>query len=309
VGEYAADRGYFAAAYSSGPLQVPANGGVYGYGPAGTFPTGSYAASNYWVDVAFAPGSNTGPGPYSIWSAAATPQTADVGDGNPVELGVQFTPAVSGTITGLRFYKGPLNTGTHVADLWSGSGSLLATATFSGETASGWQQVNFSQPVAVTAGTTYVASYHTNVGEYAADRGYFAAAYSSGPLQVPANGGVYAYGPAGSFPTGSYQGSNYWVDIVLSPTSTSSVTAVVQPGAVGLASAGPAGTVSPAVGSGASTDSATRTPSSGSTVSTTGPGAGALAIGTLNFGDDTTGPTDAGSPPASDPVDRNRWPR
>src|SRR5690349_22134769 len=96
-----------------------------------------------------------------------TPQTADVGDGSSVELGVRFTPSVGGTITGLRFYKGPLNTGTHVADLWSSTGTLLATATFSGETASGWQQVSFSQPVAVTAGTTYVASYHTNVGEYA----------------------------------------------------------------------------------------------------------------------------------------------
>src|SRR5262249_35125965 len=110
----------------------------------------------------------------TIWSPTATPQTADAADGNAVELGVRFTPAVGGPITRARFYKGSLNTGTHVADLWSSSGALLATATFTNETASGWQQVTFSQPVAVTAGATYVASYHTNVGRYAVDKNYFA---------------------------------------------------------------------------------------------------------------------------------------
>jgi hypothetical protein len=198
-------------------------------------------------------------------------------------------------------------------DLWSSSGTLLATATFSGETASGWQQVNFSQPVVVTAGTTYVASYHTSVGEYAVNRNYFRSAYSSGPLQVPANGGVYRYGPAGSFPGASYQGSNYWVDVVLAPTASAAVCGSVQPGAVGLASAGSAGTAPTAVGSGASTDIAALTPSSSSSVSTTGTatgqGAGALAIGSLNFGDDATSPTAGASPSASDRVVRIRWRR
>ena len=77
-------------------------------------------------------------------------------------------------ITGIRFYKGSANTGTHVGDLWSSSGTLLATATFTNETASGWQQVNFSSPVSITAGTTYIASYHTNTGHYADTPYYFA---------------------------------------------------------------------------------------------------------------------------------------
>ena len=78
--------------------------------------------------------------------------TAD--DTNAVELGFKFQADTNGQITGIRFYKGPQNTGPHVADLWSSTGTLLATATFSNETASGWQQVNFSNPVAITAGTT-----------------------------------------------------------------------------------------------------------------------------------------------------------
>ena len=98
-----------------------------------------------------------------------TPAAVTVDDPNSVELGVKFQASQDGTITGIRFYKGPQNTGTHVADLWTASGTLLASVTFTNESASGWQQVNFSNPVAITAGTTYVASYHTS-GDYSADR-------------------------------------------------------------------------------------------------------------------------------------------
>ena len=71
---------------------------------------------------------------------------------SPVELGLKFRSDVAGTITGIRFYKASTNTGSHVANLWSSSGTKLATATFTGETASGWQQVNFASPVSITAG-------------------------------------------------------------------------------------------------------------------------------------------------------------
>ena len=46
------------------------------------------------------------------------------------------------------FTRDLATTGTHVGHLWDAAGDLLATATFSGETASGWQQVNFATPVA-----------------------------------------------------------------------------------------------------------------------------------------------------------------
>ena len=119
-----------------------------------------------------------------------------------------------------------------MADLWTSSGTLLTTATFSNETASGWQQVNFSSPVAITAGTTYVASYHTNAGHYADDQNYFSSQYNSGQLHVPASGGVYAYGGAGSFPTQTWNASNYWVDVVFStgPNTTPSAVTAQNPG-------------------------------------------------------------------------------
>ena len=64
-------------------------------------------------------------------------------------------------------------------------GTLLASATFSGETASGWQEVQFATPVAITANTTYVASYYTPSGFYSVTRPYFTSQVSSPPLRAP----------------------------------------------------------------------------------------------------------------------------
>ncbi|MBO0881440.1 MAG: DUF4082 domain-containing protein [Mycobacterium sp.] len=158
-----------------------------------------------------------GTGTLSLWSSTAVPQTASDPDGGAVELGVEFRSDVAGTITGIRFYKGAGNTGTHVGHLWSSTGQLLATATFSGETASGWQEVIFTSPVAISPNTTYIASYYAPNGHYADDTGSFASGYDSGPLHVPTDGGVYTYGTGGGFPTQTWESSNYWVDVVFNP--------------------------------------------------------------------------------------------
>jgi hypothetical protein len=159
----------------------------------------------------------------SLFNPSDTPATVTANDPNSVELGVKFQASTNGTITGIRFYKGPQNTGTHVADLWSATGTLLATATFTNETASGWQQVNLANPVVVTAGTTYVVSYHTS-GYYSATSNYFATAHTNGSLTALASGtsggdGVYAYGTGSIFPTNSFNASNYWVDVVFNGAS------------------------------------------------------------------------------------------
>ena len=138
-----------------------------------------------------------------------------------VELGVKVVPARSGSITAIRFYKSSANTGTHVVRLWTSTGTQLATATAAAATASGWQTVPLPSPVPVNAGTTYVASYRAPNGRYSIDEGGFSSARTAGPLTAPASGssggnGVYTYGAAGSFPTSTYNASNYWVDVVFS---------------------------------------------------------------------------------------------
>jgi len=99
---------------------------------------------------------------------------------------------------------------------------LLATATFTNETATGWQAVNFSSPVTVTAGTTYIASYHTSSGDYSATPNFFANEATNGPLTAPASStsggnGVYAYGGTSLFPTNSFNATNYGVDVLFRP--------------------------------------------------------------------------------------------
>jgi len=54
-GGYAFDTNYFASPLDNGPLHAPVINGVYQYGSGGVFPSSTYNASNYWVDVVVAP--------------------------------------------------------------------------------------------------------------------------------------------------------------------------------------------------------------------------------------------------------------
>ena len=171
-------------------------------------------------------------GPPSTPSAAVTPQDTifdfstpsqiDSGDTSAVELGVKFSSEVTGTVTGIRFYKSGSNTGTHVGSLWTAGGELLASATFTGESTSGWQQVSFSKAVPITANTTYVAGYYAPKGRYSSGASGLATAVSNPPLSAISNAvsvnGVYSYAPASAFPTSTFKASNYYVDVNFVPT-------------------------------------------------------------------------------------------
>jgi len=183
--------------------------------------------------------------PCSVWTLAATPGP-NSSDSGAVELGVKFRSDSSGFLTGLRFYKYSQNTGTHIGSLWSTSGTLLGTLTFGGETASGWQQASFTSPVAITAGTTYVASYHTNVGFYAVTNNGLTTGVDAPPLHLLSDAaaggnGVYRYGAASAFPNQTFSASNYWIDVVFSTTAGQDTTAPTvatvtpQSGATGVA--------------------------------------------------------------------------
>jgi hypothetical protein len=157
--------------------------------------------------------------PCQIWQSNAVPGTTSSSDGSSIEVGVKFRSDTAGKILGVRFYKGPGNGGTHVGDLWTQSGQLLARARFTSETATGWQEVRFAAPVSIAAGTTYVASYFAPQGSYAADRGGLSAAVDNPPLHALRDGldggnGVFRYSSASTFPTDTYGAGNYWVDVV-----------------------------------------------------------------------------------------------
>src|SRR5450432_2131103 len=150
------------------------------------------------------------------------------------ELGVKFSSSVAGNITGIRFYKTSGNSGTHIGELYSAAGARLAQATFTNETATGWQTVLFSSPVAITAGTTYTAAYFSSLGYYTEDNNYFLNhSVTNSPLTAAADGtngasgtdpgtgqGTYKYTATPAFPNQLYRSANYWVDVVFSSGSS-----------------------------------------------------------------------------------------
>ena len=164
--------------------------------------------------------------PCSIWPDSTQPQVTTVNDQSSVNVGVKFTTDKNGWITGIRFYKGPGNTGAHVGSLWDASGNLLGQVTFTNESTAGWQQATFSTPIQVTAGTTYVASYFAPNGNYSDTPAAFASAgVDNSPLHVPASSavsggnGVYGYASSSGFPTSTYNATNYLVDVVFTTTA------------------------------------------------------------------------------------------
>ncbi|MFZ3210573.1 MAG: N,N-dimethylformamidase beta subunit family domain-containing protein [Terriglobales bacterium] len=237
-------------------------------------------------------GAGTQTCPCTIFGSS-TPGTADTGSDSPVELGVRFQSTVAGSVSSIRFYKSAANTGTHIGNLWSNTGTLLATATFANETASGWQTVNFTSPVAITANTYYMASYHSTIGHYAEDDNFFTAAYVNTPLVAPQDGvagadGAYTYSSSSAFPASDWEGANYWVDLVFTPSSTttglSSVT--VNPTSVtgGTSAAGTVTLTGPAPSAGftvtLASNNAAATPSTTSVTIPSGSSSGTFTVNT-----------------------------
>jgi len=166
----------------------------------------------YWVSAATTT--------YSLWSSSTIPKVITVSDTSNVELGLKFRASVAGYVTGVRFYKGAQNTGTHTGNLWDDRGNLLASVKFLNESANGWQSASFTNPVSIAANVTYVVSYHAPNGRYSLNSNYFSTrSHSNKYLTALANianspNGVYVNSTAESaFPIQSGNGANYWVDV------------------------------------------------------------------------------------------------
>ncbi len=146
------------------------------------------------------------------------------GDDLTYELGIRIGVTEPVRLTGIRFYKDDLETGTHIGRLWDASGTQLAQAPFDDETASGWQTATLSTPIDLVPGETYAISVNANayfVDQYDA----LADEVTSGPVFSigDGNNGVYG-GAAGEFPTSSYRTSNYFVDVVVEDAAAATTT-------------------------------------------------------------------------------------
>lgn len=159
--------------------------------------------------------------PCTVFTVDPTPGTFAQPGG--IELGFKFKSSIDGYISGIRFFKTSNMGGTHTASLWNNQGTRITQATFDSETATGWQEVNFS-PVAITADTIYTASVFMTDGQYNADSGYFTSDVTNENLTAPRNGaahdangvggqGVYNDSGSSVYPTSSFNSANYWIDV------------------------------------------------------------------------------------------------
>jgi hypothetical protein len=131
------------------------------------------------------------------------------------EMGVKVKVTSPVQLSAIRFFKDAGETGTHVGRLWTSSGTLVASVTVTGETASGWQQQALASPISLQPGTTYIVSVGFNAFFSSTTRG-MESGPTSGPLQSVVDGANGVFGSsAGTFPTGSYKNSNYFVDLVV----------------------------------------------------------------------------------------------
>lgn len=172
---------------------------------------------------------------YGLWSNNDVPRIIAASDRHNLELGMKFRSSVAGSVSGVRFYKSAQNTGVHTGSLWNAQGRLLATATFTNETSSGWQSVNFDKPVNIAANVTYVVSYHAPKGRYSVNFKYFNNhSHQKNKLTAlkatwrQANG-VYKYSNQTSFPNEDGSGANYWVDVIFTNKLISAPVAPAAP--------------------------------------------------------------------------------
>jgi len=181
-----------------------------------------------YSNVASATTTGTAPTPDSIWPSSYTPPENAYSYG-AYELGVKFTSSVAGEVTGVRFYEQTWMDGqTNLGHLWSSNGTMLAAATFTNESNSGWQQVNFSSPVAIQANAVYIASFSTQ-GYFGITTGYFTSGgVANGPLQALSNsvaGGDGVYNRSGAFPNVDGNGMSFWADVAFTPSTSGNNTA------------------------------------------------------------------------------------
>ena len=163
--------------------------------------------------------------PCSLFTLAAAPNATNlpVRDGRSglgpwsYELGVKIRVDQPMTLDAIRFFKQTAETGAHVGSVWTSAGSKVGSATFSNETASGWQQASLDAPLVLQAGTTYVVSVNANAYFGTTALG-LQSPVVAGPLRSVADGANGVFGAAaGIFPTSSYNSSNYYVDVSATP--------------------------------------------------------------------------------------------
>jgi hypothetical protein len=194
-------------------------------------PSGTPSATQFVIDV---PAADTSVS-YSVFGTYVMPTVSAID--NTQEWGAWFYCTASANILALMYWKQTGQTGTQIGNLWDANGNLLATVTFTNQTASGWQTQYLSTPIALTPNAYYCASYSGDVS-YA--NNWFSQDYSSGPLTFPSDAhadaagqsgnGAYNNNAKGQFPNKSSQQLWPYIDVLVSAATPGTLKIVAQNG-------------------------------------------------------------------------------
>jgi hypothetical protein len=169
--------------------------------------------------------------PPVAYTSAITTQTLPTTLGNDfnsglttlqgIEFGTKFRSSTPGLIRGVKYYKVSGVLGPHTGELYSSTGTRLASIAFTNETASGWQTAFFATPITINAATTYVACVYSANGYYTGTTSMLTTAITNAPLTLLADGtdgvnGKYSYANVPIYPASNFKSTFYWVDVVYS---------------------------------------------------------------------------------------------
>ncbi len=166
---------------------------------------------------------NFAPPSTRVWQAIPAPLPATFEDAS-YTFGVRFSTSVTGFVKGVRFLSADgvsAVPGNYTGQLWTNTGTLLASGVFAGVTTDSWQELLFTEPILITAGTPYVASYNIGTAiSYASTPNGLVAPVTFGTVTALAGGGLYTPGAAVAFPA-TATNNNYWADVIFAPNNYS----------------------------------------------------------------------------------------
>ena len=110
TGDYAADLNYFATSgVSNGPVNLLSNGaaggnGVYNYSSTTTFPSSTYNATNYWVDIVFS-ATGTTPDTTPPTVSSVSPAAGATGVATSTAVSATFSEAMDAATIGASTFE------------------------------------------------------------------------------------------------------------------------------------------------------------------------------------------------------------
>ncbi|MFZ1422927.1 MAG: DUF4082 domain-containing protein [Saprospiraceae bacterium] len=156
----------------------------------------------------------------SIFSCQ-TPSVVDFTENRPYELGLKFKSSKNGRIVGIRYWKATSESGIHIGRIWNQEGIELTNSEFKKESNSGWQTQLLQTPLSILKDSIYIVSVNVNT-HYVASQQELSTVIYNCPLMTIADSKNGVYGDRGSFPSNSFANSNYFRDLLFSPSDIDS---------------------------------------------------------------------------------------